>query len=132
MFENINSWKKQGDIGMAYAIAYYSKLGYTISIPLTDSQDYDLIVDTGTDLLKVQIKTSSQYSEYGIPMVALRTSGGNRSGKGKVKTFDQNSSDLLFILLDNGNCYSIPTKNITNKSSISLGEKYLPYKVELF
>lgn len=65
-------------------------------------------------------------------MVALRTSGGNRSGKGKVKTFDQNSSDLLFILLDNGNCYSIPTKNITNKSSISLGEKYLPYKVELF
>lgn len=38
---------------MAYAIAYYSKLGYTISIPLTDSQDYDLIVDTGTDLLKV-------------------------------------------------------------------------------
>lgn len=38
---------------MAYAIAYYSKLGWTISIPLTDTQDYDLIVDTGSTLLKV-------------------------------------------------------------------------------
>lgn len=41
---------------MCYAIAYYSKLGWTISIPVTDSQDYDLIVDTGTKLLKVQVK----------------------------------------------------------------------------
>ena len=40
---------------MAYAIAYYSKLSYVINIPLTDSQDYDFIIDTGTDLLKVQV-----------------------------------------------------------------------------
>jgi hypothetical protein len=113
-------------------MAYYSKLGYTISIPLTDSQDYDLIVDTGMDLFKVQVKTSNQYSECGIPIVAIKTSGGNRSGQGKIKTFDQNSSDLLFILLNNGDCYSIPTKNITSKTTINLGEKYLPYRVELF
>lgn len=117
---------------MAYAIAYYSRLGYTISIPLTDSQDYDLVIDTGTDILKVQVKTSAQYSDHGIPVVNLRTNGGNRSGSGKTKTFDQNSSDLLFVLLDNGSCYSIPTKNITSKTSVNLGEKYLPYKVELF
>ena len=45
MFKNAINWKKQGDIGMCYAMAYYSKLGWTISIPITDSQDYDLIVD---------------------------------------------------------------------------------------
>lgn len=132
MFRYVNSSKKQGDIGMAYAIAYYSKLGYTISIPLTDSQDYDLIIDTGEDIMKVQVKTSTQYSDHEIPVVSLRTNGGNRSGTGKTKTFDQNSSDLLFVLLENGSCYSIPTKNIQAKSSINLGEKYLPYKVELF
>lgn len=132
MFENVSTWKKQGDIGMAYAIAYYSKLGYTISIPLTDSQDYDFIIDTGTDLLKVQAKTSSQVSEHGVPIVSLKTNGGNRSGQDKVKTFENNSSDLLFVLLENGSCYSIPTRNITSKNTINLGEKYLPYKVELF
>ena len=130
MFENVSTWKKQGD--MAYAIAYYSKLGYTISIPLTDSQDYDFIIDTGTDLLKVQAKTSSQVSEHGISIVSLKTNGGNRSGQDKVKTFENNSSDLLFVLLENGSCYSIPTRNITSKNTINLGEKYLPYKVELF
>ena len=132
MFKNVTTWKKQGDIGMAYAIAYYSKLGYTISIPLTDSQDYDFIIDTGTNLLKVQVKTSTQVSNRGVPIVSLRTNGGNRSGQGKEKTFDINSSDLLFVLLENGTCYSIPTKNITSKTAINLGEKYLPYKVELF
>ena len=55
MFSNCINFKKQGDMGMCYAIAYYSKLGWTISIPVTDSQDYDLIVDTGTKLLKVGI-----------------------------------------------------------------------------
>lgn len=53
-------------------------------------------------------------------------------GQGKEKTFETNSSDLLFVLLENGSCYSIPTKNITSKTTVSLGEKYLPYKVELF
>ena len=58
MFENAINSKKQGDIGMCYAIAYFSKLGYTISIPITDSQDYDLIIDNGIELLKVQVKTT--------------------------------------------------------------------------
>lgn len=80
MFSNCINFKKQGDMGMCYAIAYYSKLGWTISIPVTDSQDYDLIVDTGTKLLKVQVKTTTQISEHGIYIVSLKTCEGNKSG----------------------------------------------------
>ena len=36
-----STFTKQGNVGLA--IAYYSKLGYTI--PLTDSQDYDMILE---------------------------------------------------------------------------------------
>lgn len=125
MFSNCINSKKQGDMGMCYAIAYYSKLGWTISIPVTDSQDYDLIVDTGTKLLKVQV------SEHGIYIVSLRTCGGNKSGH-TAKTFDNNQSDLLFVLTDNGDCYSIPRDAITSKNTINLGEKVLMYKVSLF
>lgn len=131
MFSNCINYKKQGDMGMCYAIAYYSKLGWTISIPITDSQDYDLIVDTGTRLLKVQVKTTSQISEHGIYTVSLRTCGGNKSGY-NAKTFEDNKSDLLFVLTNNGDCYSIPRDVITSKSAINLGEKILPYKVLLF
>lgn len=54
MFENVINSKKQGDVGMCYAIAYYSRLGWTVSIPITDSQDYDLLVEnTDNNILKV-------------------------------------------------------------------------------
>lgn len=129
MFSNCINSKKQGDMGMCYAIAYYSKLGWTI--PITDSQDYDLIVDTGTKLLKVQVKTTTQMSEHGVYIVSLRTCGGNKSGN-TIKTFENNQSDLLFVLTDNGDCYSIPRDAITSKNTINLGEKVLMYKVSLF
>lgn len=39
--------KKQGDAGLGVAIGWFTTHGYTMSVPLTDSQDYDLIVDDG-------------------------------------------------------------------------------------
>lgn len=129
MFENALNSKKQGDIGMGYAIAYFSKMGYTISIPITDSQDYDLIVDNGT-LLKVQVKTTKFKDDSGVYQVALRTCGGNRSGQ-NFKKFDSNSSDLLFILTDSGDMFLIPKDEIKNLTAINLGLKYNKYKVLL-
>lgn len=130
MFENAINWKKQGDIGMCYAITYYSKMGWTISIPITDSQDYDLIVDTGSSLLKVQVKTTNQIAPSGASIVALRTNGGNKSGN-TSKNFDENESDLLFVMTNRAEFFSIPRKEITAVSTITLSEKYLPYKVTL-
>ena len=37
--------KQKGNAGLGIAVAYYSSNGYTVSIPLNDTQDYDLIVD---------------------------------------------------------------------------------------
>ena len=131
LLNECKTYSKQGNIGLAYAIAYYSKLGYTVSIPLTDTQDYDIIVDTGETLLKVQVKTTTCKSEYNNYQLNLKVSGGNRSGEGKVKTFDQNNYDLVFAMTNDFEFYSIPRKEITSKTSISLGEKYLPFKVLL-
>jgi hypothetical protein len=127
LFDNAINSKKQGDIGMCYAMAYYAKLGWTVSVPVTDSQDYDLVVDNGTRLFKVQVKTTKSISPSGNYWVSLRTIGGNRSGTGKCKDFSENSSDLLFALTD----YSIPKSEISAVSSVALGERYLPYRVTL-
>lgn len=116
---------------MAYAIAYYSKSGYTISIPLTDTQDYDLIVDTGNTLLKVQVKTTTCLTRSGNYQVNLRVNGGNRSATGKTKTFDSNDCDLLFVMTEDFEFYSIPRTEITSTTSLSLCEKYQPFKVSL-
>ncbi|WP_426513126.1 group I intron-associated PD-(D/E)XK endonuclease [Dactylosporangium sp. McL0621] len=50
--------KQQGDLGVAMAIAYYTRTGYAVSVPLTDNTRYDLIIDGGERLLRVQVKTT--------------------------------------------------------------------------
>ena len=37
--------KEKGNTGLGIAIAYYSMNGYTVSIPLNDIQDYDLVIE---------------------------------------------------------------------------------------
>ena len=39
--------REKGNSGLAMAIAYYGTNGYIISLPLNDTQDYDLIIDNG-------------------------------------------------------------------------------------
>lgn len=130
MFKNVQNYKKQGDVGMGYAIAYYARKGYTVSIPLTDSQDYDLIIDDGVSLSKVQVKTTSNKQSNGNYQVGLRTCGGNRSGQ-KIKTFDYNSSNLLFVLTEGGDCYEIPTNIVECRNALTLCEKYQQYRINL-
>lgn len=132
MFENVINSKKQGDVGMCYAIAYYSSLGWTVSIPITDSQDYDLLVEnTDNNILKVQVKTSRYLTEGGTYQVSLKTCGGNKSGQ-TIKKMDKNYIDLVFVLVDDGSCYSIPTEKIESSGSMNLGDKYSEFKVSLF
>lgn len=132
MFENVINSKKQGDVGMCYAIAYYSRLGWTVSIPITDSQDYDLLVEnTDNNILKVQVKTSRYLTEGGTYQVSLKTCGGNKSGQ-TIKKMDKNYIDLVFVLVDDESCYSIPTEKIESSGSMNLGDKYSEFKVSLF
>ena len=47
--------KQRGNCGLGLAIAYYSTHGYTVSIPLNDTQDYDLLVDKDGKIESVQV-----------------------------------------------------------------------------
>jgi HJR/Mrr/RecB family endonuclease len=63
MFDQANT-KKQGDVGLGQAIAWFTRNSYTVSLPLTDSQDYDLIVDKDNVLYRVQVKTTSNKNNF--------------------------------------------------------------------
>lgn len=121
--------KKQGDVGLAIAIAWFAEAGYNISIPLTDSQDYDLVIEHEMNFSSVQIRTTYHKNPKGNYRANLRVMGGNRSGSGKVKKFDPNRVHFLFIITENKDKYFIPCKHLMLVNSITLSEKYSQYKV---
>ena len=120
--------KEKGNTGLGIAIAYYSANGYTVSIPLNDTQDYDLIVDRDNVLKKVQVKATSCKTKYDKYQVALKSCGGT---KGKTyKTVIETNIDELFIVTDTMNIFIIPIEVIKNKSTINLCEKYEKSKIQ--
>ena len=131
MFSLCKNSKKQGDIGLGSAIQYFTCAGCTVLIPLTDSQDYDLVIDDGQSLKKVQVKTTSYKTKNGRYNVGLKMQGGN-SKKNKIHKFaNEIEYDILFVLTSSGEKYIIPKKDIKDvRSSICLGIGYEKYKIE--
>ena len=100
-----NTNKEKGNSSLGIAIAYYASNGYIVSIPLNDTQDYDLIVDNDKTLKRVQVKSSGCKTKYGNYQVALKSCGGT---KGKTyKTIIETNVDEVFILLENLEKYII-------------------------
>lgn len=119
--------KLQGNIGIGKAIAHFTELGYIVSIPLTDSQKYDLIVDIDSLLYRVQVKTTT-FKVGNVYQVLLKTNGGNKT-RTTESLFDNSESDILFIWCDDGSMFSIPTLEISNTHTLNLGDKVVKYKL---
>lgn len=124
-----NVSKKQGNVGVARAVYEYVRRGYTVSLPTSDSEKYDLIVDIDGTLFKVQVKTSrckigNRYQ------VNLATSGGNTK-EYTVRKRRRNDYDILFCLIETGECWSIPVEALgaAGKAISVTASKYEPYRL---
>lgn len=104
---------------MALGIAYFGANGYTVNIPLNDTQWYDFVVEKDGVFSTVQCKFTA--SKDGV--VSLRSTGGT---KGKVygNVLD-NPVDFLFCVNEDGKLWNIPVEKIRksgNSSQITLRE----------
>ena len=83
---------------MAQAIATFTKFGYEVAVPLTESAAYDLVVDTGKGLQRVQVRFASERD------VELRRIHSNSRGY-VIKKTRENAYDWLYVLKPNGDEY---------------------------
>jgi PD-(D/E)XK nuclease superfamily protein len=118
----------QGDAGLGIAIAYFSRIGAKVGIPLTDSQPYDLMVDDGRQLARVQVRTTT-VREGRSYVVGLKTVGGNKT-QTITKIFDPKAYEWLFVVCGDATAYLIPTTAIRARYSIFLGRKYERFRLE--
>lgn len=87
--------QRKGDIATTRAIASFTAVRWDVSIPVTESAAYDLVVDTGDRLVGVQCKFASTRS------VGLRRIHSN-SGGYVVKRLESNAYAAVLTIVNDG------------------------------
>ena len=114
---------KQGNAGLGQAIAYFTKNGYGVALPLTDSEDWDLIASKDGLLHKVQVKSSGQEPD-GVPAFEISVKGGNNGKNLTCKFVNEQDWDLLFLYhIKTELTALIPKDKIVSKNFISFGKQ---------
>ena len=122
--------RQQGDLGEFSALEWLGAQGYGVWFPFGHSPHVDLIADDGEQLLRVQVKTTTQY-RHGRWAVTICTRGGNRSWNGLVKHFSAERCDWLFVLVGDGRRWFIPAGAVGGGTKLNLGgPKYAEFEVD--
>lgn len=120
----------QGDQGEYSAIAWLGTQYRSVSVPLGNCSDYDVVADIDGRLVKVQVKTSRQRigERFGV---TLCTRGGNQSWNGIIKRFSPDRCDYLFVHTADGRRWFIPSEKVDGTTAIVVGgPKYAEYEIE--
>jgi hypothetical protein len=92
--------QRKGDIAVAQAISTFTKLGYDVALPITESAAYDLILDISDKLIRVQVRFSSTKD------VELRRIHSNSQGY-VIKKTRLDAYDWLYVLFADNREYLI-------------------------
>jgi len=105
---------------VSQAVATFTKMGYDVFLPLTESAPYDLIVDTGGRLIRVQVRFTSTGE------ADLRRVHSNSKGY-VVKKTRENAYDWLYILQYDGTEYTeyLVKKCLHNRRAIRPTSEHL-------
>ncbi|HTD36916.1 MAG TPA: group I intron-associated PD-(D/E)XK endonuclease [Candidatus Limnocylindrales bacterium] len=72
--------KRVGDISEAHVIAAFAKLGYHVLLPFGENHRYDLVVDDGERLFRVQVKTGRLRRDGTVIEYSCSSSHAHRGG----------------------------------------------------
>lgn len=108
--------QRKGDIAVTAAIATFTKLGYDVALPVTESAAYDVLVDDFYAIHRVQVRFS------GGKEVELRRIHSNSTGY-VIKKTKRNAYDWLYILKATGEEYLIK-ECLADRRSIRPTEKH--------
>ena len=106
--------KNQGDSAELRFMLLNHELGYVVSKPFGDNAKYDLIVDTGSNLERIQVKsTRRKETSFGMDCYnCLVCSGADSKQQYTEKDIDYIA---IYVITENA-WYKIPIKEIKGKT----------------
>lgn len=114
---------------LGLAIRWFLERGYTPSVPI-EPTSYDLVVESDSGLLKVQVKTTTRRSKYGAWEVGVghrpycAEAPVNAGGRRKRIPYPKGAIDWFFVVTSDEDIYLIPQSQVKGKATLSLGHKY--------
>ena len=113
-----------GRIGLSMAINYFTIQGYTVSLPLNDTQWYDMVVEKDKKFYTVQCKATMTQDDT----IVLKSCGGTK-GTAYDNVVNHPELDYIFAVNKNLECQLIPVSAIIksgNSNSIQLRTNLAP------
>lgn len=116
--------KSKGNLTEVKILAILIELGYNVSIPWGENCSYDLILDKGGSLYRVQCKTG-RYKNGSIRFNVGRTYYNAKFGKCVRTTYDKDSIDFFAVYCHELNtAYLVPISN--TRAEIALRVDAMP------
>lgn len=100
------STKFKGTLTELQVQTYFLSKGYNISVPVCEESKYDLVLDIGKQLLRIQIKTARLSEEKCSITFNCRTTCCN-TRESKKRSYSENEIDY-FATFWNDNVYLVP------------------------
>ncbi len=104
--------KDIGRIGLSMAINYFTLKGYTVSIPLNDTQWYDMVIEKNNIFQTVQCKATMTKDDT----ISLKSCGGTNGGV-YDSILNHPELDYLFCVNKDLECWLIPLKALINSGN---------------
>jgi hypothetical protein len=111
----------KGEIARYLAAVHLMKLGYVVSVPLTENSSYDLIVEDKGKLFRTQVKKATLSD--GVLKVNLHTVNHNTNIAGTTKKYTAKDIDLLIaVYVEENKLYKLDysTGEYDNRNTIWL------------
>lgn len=104
--------KDKGRAGLSMGIAYFGANGYSVNIPLNDTQWYDFVVEKDGKFYTVQCKATGSTDNN----IVLKSSGGTNGGV--YDSVLNHPLDYLFCLDKDKNMFVIPMEDLQKAGNI--------------
>ncbi|MDH4103541.1 MAG: group I intron-associated PD-(D/E)XK endonuclease [Thermoleophilia bacterium] len=114
----MRSTQRKGDLATSRAVSTFTSMGCDVAIPLTESAAYDLIIDDGRELARVQCKFCGSPRRE----VDLRRIHSNSEGY-VVKRVVEGAYDWLYVLDGEGSEYLLK-ECLAGRRSVTLRDEH--------
>ena len=105
--------KQKGDIAEQAVILKCLQLGWAVLTPIGDRLPYDLVIDTGEKLVKIQVKSAWLDKKSNNYMVDNRKTNTNTRNR-KVNVYNDNDFHYAIIYIEDINIFYIMPSVIFN------------------